>query len=49
MFVVNFLIVIIFILIELIIEKVGFSNKIYFYFLYKKIFNFLFNEVRNKK
>ncbi|EQC0624658.1 TPA: helix-turn-helix domain-containing protein, partial [Listeria monocytogenes] len=35
--------------IELIIEKVGFSNKTYFYSLYKKTFNLLPNEVRNKK
>lgn len=34
--------------IELIIEKVGFSNKTYFYSLYKKTFNLLPNEVRNK-
>ncbi|HEL8829370.1 TPA: helix-turn-helix domain-containing protein, partial [Listeria monocytogenes] len=35
--------------IELIIEKVGFSNKTYFYSLYKRTFNLLPNEVRNKK
>ncbi|EIF2212248.1 helix-turn-helix domain-containing protein, partial [Listeria monocytogenes] len=35
--------------IELIIEKVGFSNKTYFYSLYKKTFKLLPNEVRNKK
>ncbi|EQB9249278.1 helix-turn-helix domain-containing protein, partial [Listeria monocytogenes] len=35
--------------IELIIEKVGFSNKTYFYSLYKKTFNLLPSEVRNKK
>lgn len=34
--------------IELIIEKVGFSNKTYFYSLYKRTFNLLPNEVRNK-
>ncbi|HAC2322744.1 TPA_asm: helix-turn-helix domain-containing protein, partial [Listeria monocytogenes] len=35
--------------IELIIEKAGFSNKTYFYSLYKRTFNLLPNEVRNKK
>ncbi|HAA7945320.1 TPA_asm: AraC family transcriptional regulator, partial [Listeria monocytogenes] len=29
--------------------KVGFSNKTYFYSLYKRTFNLLPNEVRNKK